>query len=224
MTYSAIITDIEGTTTRISFVTEVLFPYARLHLAAFVRQHQQQPAVLAELTAVREQLQQPEADIEQCISALLSWLDADQKITPLKSLQGMIWQEGYQQGHFTGHLYPDAVAQLQTWQQRGIPLYIYSSGSVTAQQLLFKYSDAGDLTPLLSGYFDTRIGGKRDLASYQAILKQLQLPPAQVLFLSDVVAELDAARQAGMATVQLIREQQAASDHPVAENFYQIEV
>ncbi|MDP5186881.1 MAG: acireductone synthase [Alishewanella sp.] len=224
MTYSAIITDIEGTTTRISFVTEVLFPYARLHLAAFVRQHQQQPAVLAELTAVREQLQQPEADVEQCISALLSWLDADQKITPLKSLQGMIWQEGYQQGHFTGHLYPDAVAQLQTWQQRGIPLYIYSSGSVTAQQLLFKYSDAGDLTPLLSGYFDTRIGGKRDLASYQAILKQLQLPPAQVLFLSDVVAELDAARQAGMATVQLIREQQAASDHPVAENFYQIEV
>ncbi|WP_445425735.1 acireductone synthase [Alishewanella sp. HL-SH06] len=224
MTYSAIITDIEGTTTRISFVTEVLFPYARLHLAAFVRQHQQQPAVLAELTAVREQLQQPEADVEQCISALLSWLDADQKITPLKSLQGMIWQEGYQQGHFTGHLYPDAVAQLQTWQQRGIPLYIYSSGSVTAQQLLFKYSNAGDLTPLLSGYFDTRIGGKRDLASYQAILKQLQLPPAQVLFLSDVVAELDAARQAGMATVQLIREQQAASDHPVAENFYQIEV
>ncbi|WP_445428180.1 acireductone synthase [Alishewanella sp. HL-SH05] len=224
MTYSAIITDIEGTTTRISFVTEVLFPYARLHLAAFVRQHQQQPAVLAELTAVREQLQQPEADVEQCISALLSWLDADQKITPLKSLQGMIWQEGYQQGHFTGHLYPDAVAQLQTWQQRGIPLYIYSSGSVTAQQLLFKNSNAGDLTPLLSGYFDTRIGGKRDLASYQAILKQLQLPPAQVLFLSDVVAELDAARQAGMATVQLIREQQAASDHPVAENFYQIEV
>ena len=93
MTYSAIITDIEGTTTRISFVTEVLFPYARLHLAAFVRQHQQQPAVLAEPTAVREQLHQPEADIEQCISALLSWLDADQKITPLKSLQGMIWQE-----------------------------------------------------------------------------------------------------------------------------------
>ncbi|MCF4010765.1 acireductone synthase [Rheinheimera sp. UJ63] len=224
MTYSAIITDIEGTTTRISFVTEVLFPYARLHLAAFVRQHQQQPAVLAELTAVREQLQQPEADVEQCISALLSWLDADQKMTPLKSLQGMIWQEGYQQGHFTGHLYPDAVAQLQAWQQRGIPLYIYSSGSVTAQQLLFKYSDAGDLTPLLSGYFDTRIGAKRDLASYQAILKQLQLPPAQVLFLSDVVAELDAARQAGMATVQLIREQQAASNHPVAENFYQIEV
>ena len=224
MTYSAIITDIEGTTTRISFVTEVLFPYARLHLPAFVRQHQQQPAVLAELTAVREQLQQPEADVEQCISALLSWLDADQKITPLKSLQGMIWQDGYQQGHFTGHLYSDAVAQLQAWHQRGIPLYIYSSGSVTAQQLLFKYSDAGDLTPLLSGYFDTHIGGKRDLASYQAILKQLQLPSAQVLFLSDVVAELDAARQAGMATVQLIREQQAASDHPVAENFYQIEV
>lgn len=224
MKYSAIITDIEGTTSRISFVTEVLFPYAREHLPAFVRSQQHQPEVVQELAAVRQQLQVADADIEQCIRALLSWLDTDQKITPLKSLQGMIWRAGYQQGHFTGHLYPDVIAQLQAWHTKGIKLYIYSSGSVAAQQLLFKYSDAGDLTPLLSGYFDTRIGAKRELASYAAILQQLQLPPNQVLFLSDVVAELDPARQLGIATVQLIREQQTAADHPIAHDFYQIEV
>lgn len=223
MKYSAIITDIEGTTSRISFVTEVLFPYARQHLPDFVRNQQQLPEVAQELAAVRQQLQEPDTDIEQCISALLSWLDADQKITPLKSLQGMIWRAGYEQGHFTGHLYPDVVAQLQAWHAQGIKLYIYSSGSVAAQQLLFKYSDAGDLTPLLSGYFDTRIGAKRELASYAAILQQLQLPPNQVLFLSDVVAELDPARELGIATVQLIREQQAAGDHAIAHDFYQIE-
>jgi len=222
--YSAIITDIEGTTSRISFVTDVLFPYARQHLPNFVRNQQELPEVAQELAAVRQQLQAPDADVEQCINALISWLDADQKITPLKSLQGMVWRDGYQQGHFTGHLYPDVIAQLQAWHAQGINLYIYSSGSVAAQQLLFHYSDAGDLTPLLSGYFDTRIGAKRELSSYAAILQQLQLPPNQVLFLSDVIAELDAARALGIATVQLIREQQAPGDHPTAYDFYQIEV
>lgn len=224
MKYSAIITDIEGTTSRISFVTDVLFPYARQHLPNFVRNQQELPEVAQELAAVRQQLQAPDADVEQCINALISWLDADQKITPLKSLQGMVWRDGYQQGHFTGHLYPDVIAQLQAWHAQGINLYIYSSGSVAAQQLLFHYSDAGDLTPLLSGYFDTRIGAKRELSSYAAILQQLQLPPNQVLFLSDVIAELDAARALGIATVQLIREQQAPGDHPTAYDFYQIEV
>lgn len=224
MKYSAIITDIEGTTSRISFVTDVLFPYARQHLPNFVRNQQELPDVAQELAAVRQQLQAPDADVEQCINALISWLDADQKITPLKSLQGMVWRDGYQQGHFTGHLYPDVIAQLQAWHAQGINLYIYSSGSVAAQQLLFHYSDAGDLTPLLSGYFDTRIGAKRELSSYAAILQQLQLPPNQVLFLSDVIAELDAARALGIATVQLIREQQAPGDHPTAYDFYQIEV
>lgn len=224
MKYSAIITDIEGTTSRISFVTEVLFPYARQHLPAFIRSQQHQPEVAEELDAVRQLINAPAADTEQCIQALLGWLDADQKVTPLKSLQGMIWRTGYEQGHFTGHVYPDVIAQLRAWHAQGIKLYIYSSGSVTAQQLLFRYSDAGDLTPLFSGYFDTRIGAKRELASYAAILQQLQLPPNQVLFLSDVTAELDPARQLGIATVQLIREQQTAADHPIAHDFYQIEV
>lgn len=224
MKYSAIITDIEGTTSRISFVTEVLFPYARQHLPAFIRSQQHQPQVAEELDAVRQLINAPAADTEQCIQALIGWLDADQKVTPLKSLQGMIWRTGYEQGHFTGHVYPDVVTQLQAWHAQGIKLYIYSSGSVAAQQLLFKYSDAGDLTPLFTGYFDTRIGAKRELASYAAILQRLQLPPTQVLFLSDVAAELDPARQLGIATVQLIREQQTAADHPIAHDFYQIEV
>lgn len=224
MKYSAIITDIEGTTSRISFVTEVLFPYAAKQLPDFIRQHQAEPAVASELQAVRELMPQGNAGIESCIEQLLQWIAEDKKVTPLKSLQGMVWRDGYQSGAFSGHLYPDVPVRLQQWQQKGIKLYVYSSGSVAAQQLLFKHSDAGDLTPLFSGYFDTHIGHKQQASSYAAILQQLQLPPRQVLFLSDVTAELDAAASLGIDTVQLIREQQSAGSHPIATDFYQIKV
>lgn len=224
MKYRAIITDIEGTTSRISFVTEILFPYARQHLPAFVQRQQTDPAVAAELAAIRELIDDPAASTDTCVTALLNWIAEDKKITPLKTLQGMVWQEGYALGHFKGHIYPDAAEQLAHWQQQGIKLYVYSSGSVQAQQLLFQYSEAGDLRPLFSGYFDTRIGAKQDIASYAAILQHLQLPPNQVLFLSDIPAELDAAAVLGIATVQLIREQQAVSQHQGVTSFYQIEV
>lgn len=223
MKYAAIITDIEGTTTRISFVTEVLFPYAARHLADFVIQHQHEAAVARELSAVRQHIGQADAGTEQIIQQLLDWIATDQKVTPLKTLQGMIWHHGYTQGDFTGHLYPDVAKQLQLWQQQDIKLYVYSSGSVEAQQLLFRYSDFGDLSGLFSGYFDTRIGAKRESTSYSAILQQLQLPPQQVLFLSDITAELDAARTQGIATIQLVREQQALTDHPYAHDFYQVQ-
>ncbi|MCC5826268.1 acireductone synthase [Alkalimonas sp.] len=222
MNYRALITDIEGTTSRIAFVTEVLFPYAANHLPDFIRQRSEQAEVALELKAVRQKMQQPNADIETVIAQLQAWIAADEKITPLKTLQGMVWRLGYQQGHFTGHLYPDAAEQLKQWHAQGLQLFIYSSGSVEAQQLLFRYSDFGDLTPLFSGYFDTRVGGKKEISSYAAILQHLQLPPGQVLFLSDVVAELDAARQLGIATCQLIREGQPAGSHPTAEDFYQV--
>lgn len=222
MKYSAIITDIEGTTSRISFVTDILFPYAARELPAFIRANATQPDVAAALTACRELMQQPAAGTEQIITQLLQWITEDKKVTPLKALQGMVWQHGYQSGAFTGHLYADAATQLQYWHSLGIKLYVYSSGSVQAQQLLFQYSDYGDLTTLFTGYFDTRIGAKREISSYAAILQQLQLPPKQVLFLSDVVAELDAARALGIATVQLIREGQPIADHPVAHSFDQI--
>ncbi len=223
MNYKAIITDIEGTTTRISFVTEVLFPYASQQMPDFLQQYQHQPEVHAELEAIRHHIGQPCATTEAIAALLQQWIAEDKKITPLKSLQGMIWKHGYQSGDFHGHLYSDAAEQLRKWHQQGVKLYIYSSGSAEAQQLLFKYSDFGDLTPLLSGYFDTRTGAKREMSSYAAILQHLQLPPRQVLFLSDVSAELDAARLAGIDTVQIIREQQQATDHPAARDFYQVE-
>jgi enolase-phosphatase E1 len=221
--YSAIITDIEGTTSRISFVTEILFPYAARELPAFIQTHAAQPAVAEQLSACRSLMQQADASVNAIITQLLEWIATDQKITPLKALQGMVWQHGYQSGAFTGHVYADVHAALSRWQQQGIKLYVYSSGSVQAQQLLFQYSDFGDLTPLFSGYFDTRIGAKRDISSYAAILQQLQLPPKQVLFLSDVAAELDAAKVLGIATVQLIRDGQSPSDHPAVSSFSQIE-
>lgn len=219
MKYSAIITDIEGTTSRISFVTEVLFPYAAAELPAFIQANAAQPAVAEQLSACRSLMQQADASVDVIITQLLDWIATDQKITPLKALQGMVWQQGYQSGAFKGHVYTDVHSALTRWQQQGIKLYVYSSGSVQAQQLLFQYSDFGDLTALFSGYFDTRIGAKRDISSYAAILQQLQLPPKQVLFLSDVAAELDAAAPLGIGTIQLIRDGQAAGSHAIAHNF-----
>ena len=222
MKYSAIITDIEGTTSRISFVTDVLFPYAATELPAFIQAQQHNEAVATQLQACRNLMQQPSASLAQINEQLQQWIAQDAKVTPLKALQGMVWQHGYQSCAFTGHVYADAAAQLHHWHNSGIKLYVYSSGSVQAQQLLFQHSDAGDLTPLFSGYFDTQIGAKRDISSYAAIVQQLQLPPKQILFLSDVAAELDAAAPLGIDTVQLIREGQTAGSHKVASDFYQV--
>lgn len=201
----AIVTDIEGTTSSLSFVKDVLFPYARAHLADFVRSHADEPAVKALLEdachVVGEQL-----DTEQLISQFINWIDEDKKVTPLKSLQGLIWEAGYQHGDFTGHLYHDAAENLQKWHSQGLALYIYSSGSVYAQKLLFAHTEFGDLTPLFSGYFDTHIGAKQQPASYQSIAEHIGLPANQLLFLSDITAELDAAKTAGFATIQLTRE------------------
>lgn len=216
----AIVTDIEGTTSSLSFVKDVLFPYARTHLADFVRQHQQDEAVRTLLADVSTVVGAP-LDIEQSIAQLVAWIDADQKITPLKSLQGLIWNAGYQQGDFKGHVYADAVQGLQQWHQQGLALYVYSSGSVQAQKLLFGYSEAGDLTSLFSGYFDTHIGGKREAVSYQRIADAIAVPPENIVFLSDIVEELDAARQAGFDTRWLIRETAipAQAAHVAVANF-----
>jgi enolase-phosphatase E1 len=201
----AIVTDIEGTTSSLSFVKDVLFPYARQYLPDFVRQHQGETDVKALLDDAR-QIAGAELALEDLIAQFIAWIDQDQKITPLKSLQGLIWLEGYRQGAFTGHVYADAVAQLQTWHEQGYALYVYSSGSVQAQKLLFGFSDAGDLTPLFSGYFDTHIGGKREVDSYCRIAEQLMLPAETIVFLSDIREELDAAAEAGMRTVWLVRD------------------
>ena len=201
----AIVTDIEGTTSDIRFVHNILFPYARQHLAAFLRDRQQQPEVQAALQAVREEAGQPQADLNAVTEILFDFMDQDRKSTGLKTLQGMIWRDGYVNGSFTGHLYPDVVPALSRWKAQGIELYVYSSGSVAAQKLLFGYSDEGDITGLFSGYFDTHVGAKREVAAYHTIAAQIGLPAEQLLFLSDIHQELDAAAAAGWQTLQLLR-------------------
>lgn len=207
----AIVTDIEGTTSSLSFVKDVLFPYARQHLPGFVAKHSGDPQVQA-LLHDANQLVGGQLEQAALIDQFIFWIDADQKITPLKSLQGLIWQEGYHNGDFTGHVYRDAVDNLRTWYGHGYKLYVYSSGSVQAQKLLFGFSDFGDLTPLFSGYFDTHIGGKREAESYQRIAAELGLPAGQILFLSDIKEELDAARKAGFSTCWLVRDQVPSQD------------
>lgn len=201
----AIVTDIEGTTSSLSFVKDVLFPYARARTAEFVRAHVTDPTVRKELDAVRG-LAGKDLGTEEIVAQLIRWIDEDKKVTPLKALQGMIWEDGYKKGAFKGHLYEDAVRNLRRWLAQGIRLYVFSSGSVQAQKLLFGYSDFGDLAPLFSGYFDTTIGNKREADAYRKIAAAISLPPEEILFLSDIREELDAARAAGMQTLWLVRD------------------
>lgn len=202
----AILTDIEGTTSSLSFVKEVLFPYARRHLDNFVRTHEQQAIVAQILNDVRREVGDPSLSLDGVIAQLINWIDQDKKITPLKALQGLIWEQGYRDGDFYGHIYADALVQLRTWHDQGLQLAVYSSGSVYAQKLLFAHTEAGDLTPLFSHYFDTNIGAKIDSSSYTQIAKTMGLPGDTILFLSDIQAELDAAQQAGLDTCWLVRD------------------
>ncbi len=218
----AILTDIEGTTSSLSFVKDVLFPYSRARMADFIRAHAAEPAVHTQLDEVGRAAGRPLSD-DEAVAQLLAWIDEDRKITPLKALQGMIWEAGYRHGDFLGHVYDDAVRQLRAWKDRGLKLYVFSSGSVLAQKLLFGHTAFGDLIPLFSGHFDTAIGSKRDAAAYTAIARQIGLPPAEILFLSDVREELDAARTVGMLTTQVLREGVTpAMDHPRAGSFDEI--
>ena len=223
MTIKAVVTDIEGTTSSISFVHDVLFPYASRKLSDFVHAHQDEVDVRQLLLETRTEAGEPDADIDRTVEILLQWIQQDRKATPLKALQGLIWEQGFNNGDFTGHVYEDAVRNLQAWHQSGIELYVYSSGSVHAQQLLFGHSDAGSLLHLFKGYFDTNIGHKREVTSYQAIAESISLPAEQILFLSDIVEELDAARDAGMQTIQLVRDDNVITgSHVIAHDFDQI--
>jgi enolase-phosphatase E1 len=200
-----ILTDIEGTTSSISFVKNVLFPYARKALPGFVRAHANDPKVRHWLNLVQLELGTEPFDDEHLIETLIHWIDIDRKHTALKALQGMIWLAGYQEDDYAAHIYPDAAEQLNHWHQSGHAIYVYSSGSVAAQKLFFKYSASGDLMHLFSGHFDTEIGGKRDAESYRKIAAVIGVAPSNIIFLSDIVEELDAAKQAGLDTVLLDR-------------------
>ncbi|WP_109809476.1 acireductone synthase [Sphingosinithalassobacter portus] len=202
----AILLDIEGTTSSIAFVADVLFPYAREHLPAYVAAN---PDAVAPILA-----QVPGDDP---VATLIGWIDADAKETPLKTLQGMIWDAGYRDGTLKGHVYPDTPGALRRWNEAGIPVHIYSSGSIAAQKLIFGFSEAGDLTPLLSGYFDTTTGPKREAASYAKIADALGLPPGEILFVSDMQPEIDAAKAAGLQALLIDREGQGGDVHTLAE-------
>ncbi len=197
---TTILTDIEGTAGSISFVREVLFPYARRELPRFVRERGQEPEVRRWLDQVATE-HGAMCEDAMIVETLQGWIDEDRKHTALKALQGMIWADGYGRADFTAHVYPDAVEGLRRWHAAGYPLAVYSSGSVPAQKMFFGHSDAGDLLPLFEAFFDTQVGGKREAASYARIARELGREPGSILFLSDVVAELDAAREAGLRTV-----------------------
>lgn len=201
----AIVTDIEGTTSSISFVRDVLFPYARHRLPAFVETHGDKPEVLHWLHEAAKEAGLVEASRQEIIELLIQWIDQDRKSTALKALQGMIWKDGYEAGDYRSHMYPEVADRLRAWHTGGLSLYVYSSGSVPAQKLLFGFSEAGDLTPLFSGYFDTETGPKREADSYRKIAEAIGLPPGDILFLSDIVEELDAAQTAGLHTAWVLR-------------------
>ena len=199
-----ILTDIEGTTSSISFVKDVLFPYSRDALPGFVAAHGREPEVRRWLDVVATEVGTL-CDDRMIVEVLQGWIDADRKHTALKALQGRIWQAGYAEGAYAAHIYEDAARALRDWHARGHAIYVYSSGSVTAQKLFFAHSAAGDLTSLFSGNFDTEIGGKREVDSYARIAQAIGRPAESILFLSDVVEELDAARSAGLATILVDR-------------------
>ena len=225
MSVKAIVMDIEGTTTSIDFVTSVLFPYAAMHLKKYINNnYMHNKSVQDILEKIREEIGEPSANIDNLTNMLLDWIDQDKKITALKDLQGLMWEAGYKQGDFTGHLYPDVVEMLPKWQDRNIDLYIFSSGSIKAQKLLFQFSDFGDLTGLIKGYFDTNIGHKRDPKAYRKIAESIGLSTAEILFLSDTPEELDAAQKSNMLTTLLIRGDQLKKPqcHPVVNQFKQI--
>ena len=189
----AILTDIEGTTSSPAFVHDVLFPYARARLPAWVAEHG--------------------GDLAQ----YLAWMDADAKMTALKDVQGRIWAAGYAAGELTGHVYPDAAEVLRRWYGEGVKLAVFSSGSVAAQKLIFGHSDQGDLSSLFSGWFDTTTGPKREAMSYVLIADALGVPPADMLFLSDVAGETDAAKAAGMRALLIDRDGSAGDIASFAE-------
>lgn len=218
-----VLTDIEGTTSSLSFVKDVLFPYSRARMRDFVLRHGAEPAVKRVLEDARAAAGAP-LDDEALVAQLVRWIDEDKKVTPLKALQGLIWEQGFRQGDFKGHVYDDAVERLRAWHARGLKLYVFSSGSVHAQKLLFGHTAFGDLTPLFSGYFDTTIGAKRERSAYTAIAREIGVAPSEILFLSDIKEELDAARAAGMQTMWLVREGAFATNaaHRRVRDFTQI--
>ena len=217
-----ILTDIEGTTSSVHFVYDVLFPYFKEHIQ-LLTQHAQINEVKQAFAEVIELAAQEDGvhltTTEEVLAYLLKWANEDRKITPLKTLQGIIWKNAYESGAIKGHVYEDVPAALNQWRAPGLKIGVFSSGSIAAQKLLFRFSDFGDISVHFSNHFDTTTGSKRETATYQKIVQFLGLDAVQVLFLSDIVEELAAAQQAGMQTVQLLRDSTKAEWPQTATDF-----
>jgi enolase-phosphatase E1 len=220
----AILLDIEGTTTPIAFVHQTLFPFARVRIEKFVETNLD--ALAGEIEALRIEYNHDfvnqiygrgfHPDSPSSVAAYLEFLiDSDRKSTPLKSIQGAIWRTGYESGELKSVMFADVAPAFARWHAEGKQIAIFSSGSVLAQKLIFQHSDAGDLTPRISAYFDTNVGAKRESESYERIAGELRLSPAEVLFISDVPAELDAAAEADFKTLLCVRPGNARVKAPV---------
>lgn len=220
-----ILTDIEGTTSSIHFVYEVLFPYFREHLYDLT-QHAHNNEVKQAFTEIIELAAKEEGihltTTEEVLACLKRWSEEDRKLTPLKVVQGIIWKSGYESAQITGHVYEDVPTALNQWRALGLKIGVFSSGSVAAQKLLFKYSDFGDLSGHFSNHFDTTTGPKKEIDTYIKITQLLGLAPEQILFLSDIPAELSAAAQAGLQTLQLVRPGTSANWPTTAQHFLEI--
>ena len=217
-----ILTDIEGTTTSVSFVYDVLFPYFREHIWELKNMTgiAEVDNAFAETKAIvlKEEGNELQST-DEIIQKLHSWCEEDRKITPLKTLQGLLWKIGYEQGVLKGHVYDDVPIALDKWNRMGLKMGVFSSGSVEAQKLIFGYSIMGDLTPYFSNYFDTKTGMKREIETYNKIAQIINIKPTKILFLSDIVEELQAADKAGFQTIQLVRPGTSANWVKVAETF-----
>ncbi|HMO14280.1 MAG TPA: acireductone synthase [Pirellulaceae bacterium] len=232
----AILLDIEGTTSSISYIYDTMFPYVRQHLAEFLRanwhRHELVDAVaqLAVDADVEPQTwlagMSPQEAQQQVVEHVQRLMDGDAKSTGLKQLQGLIWKAGFESHELTGHLFPDVASALRSWKRCGVKIYIYSSGSIAAQKLYFGFSQEGNLLPLIDGHFDTSAGNKRESASYHFIARAIGLPEQECLFVSDNVDELNAARSAGMSTLLSVRPGNPPTpsvEHDQISDFMQIE-
>jgi len=236
----AILLDIEGTTTPLDFVYKALFPYARSHLRQFLSRHLLLPEVVADIAELHEEHRvdteqglnpplvrnnTPGEELES-VAEYIEWLmNRDRKSTSLKSLQGRIWEEGYKRGELRGQVFDDVPRALERWQKQEKKISIFSSGSVLAQKLLFTHATAGDLSRHISHYFDTTVGSKTDKHSYQKIANVLQRLPSEIVFISDVSVELDAAKSAGMQTLLCLRpgnRPQPASTHMLIQTLDEV--
>ncbi|HKP86680.1 MAG TPA: acireductone synthase [Blastocatellia bacterium] len=234
---SVILLDIEGTTTPIDFVYETLFPYARARVESFLAEHVSDEETQADIAGLVDEhardarlgLDPPALEDQsdearlRSIAAYVEWLmDQDRKSTPLKSLQGRIWEAGYIAGELKSQVYDDVPPAMARWHGRRKDICIYSSGSVLAQKLLFAHTEAGDLTAFIRDYFDTKVGAKREAESYLRIASLLDRAPRDIVFVSDVTAELDAARAAEFQTLLCERpgnHPQPVSSHAVIRTF-----